>query len=349
MSANTDFNNLLAAARNELDDPERNRVLHGEPGIQPRMELFHAGLSMCSNKVRVVLAEKGVRYLSHEMSILAQKGISSKEFTPAENYRPGYVRLRIHVADAQGLMGNLAQEHTLRTGVESEGFDACVVPILIDNEKGRGIVDSLEIIKYIDKEITGAIKLIPEDPALAEAVMRQVKIVDNTPHPGVLYAFHENDRRPEFLKHAMEDVYDVKVGALNQLIEQNKDDQELVRVYKAKIAKELAGKKIQRDLQVTRNIMSEFAKLVADLDVQLAGPGDEWICGSDFTLADAVWGVSLYRMQWVGVGDLWNDYPRVEEYARRCYKRPSIWNDVINWPSPMPESPHVADVVGEAA
>ena len=348
MSA-TDFENLLTAARDELDDPQRNRVLYGDEGTHPRMELFHAGLSICSNKVRVALAEKGEPYLSHEMSILAQKGIYSEEFTPAENYRPGYVRLRMYVAEAQGLMSRIAQEHTLRTAVDSEGFDACVVPLLIDNEKGRGVVDSAEIVKYIDSEVPGVIKLIPDDAAQADAVMRQVKIVDGTPHPGILYGFHENDPRPDFIKHVMEDVYDVKVGALNQLIEQHKDDKQLVEVYKAKIAKELAGKKIHRDPEVIRAIRKEFQDLIVNLDAQLAGPGDEWVCGCDFTLADAVWGVSLYRIQWVGHGYLWDDFPRVRDYAHQCYKRPSIWNDVINWPSPMPESPHVADIVSRAA
>lgn len=349
MSLNNTFDNLLATARDEQNDPKRSNVINGPTDAKPRMELFHAGLSMCSNKVRVVLAEKGVSYMSHELSILAQKGIYSETFTPAENYRPGYVRLRMHAADTQGLMGNLAREHTLRTAVNTEGFDACVVPLLIDNEKHRGVVDSLEIMKYIDSEIPAPIRLIPENPVQAEAVMRQVTIVDGTPHPGILYAFHKNDPRPDFIKHTMEDVYDVKVGALNQLIDQNEDDETLVRAYKAKISKELAGKKIYRDTQFTAGIIREFEELIADLDAQLAQPDDEWICGSDFTLADAVWGVSLFRIHWLGHASLWDNYPRVREYAYRCYKRPSIRNAVIDWPSPMPESPHTADVLGATA
>ncbi len=346
MSANKEFDSLLAAARAEQSAPV---IQCGDADAKPRMELFHAGLSICSQKVRVVLAEKGEPYLSHELSILAQKGIYSDEYSPAENYRPGYVRLRMYIGAAQGLTGNLAQQHTLRTAVDTEGFDPCVVPLLIDNERGQGIVDSAEIIKYLDNEVAGAIKLIPDDAAQVEAVMRQVKIVDGTPHPGILYGFHDNDPRPDFIKHVMQDVYDVKVGALNQLIEQNKDDSALVKAYKAKIAKEQAGKKIHRDPQVTLAIRNEFQDIITELDAQLVRQGDQWICGKDFTLADAVWGVSLYRIHWVGHAYLWKDYPRVREYAHRCYKRPSIWDDVINWPSPMPESPHTGDVLGAAA
>ena len=115
-----------------------------------------------------------------------------------------------------------------------------------------------------------------------------------------------------------------KSTLLNQLIDQNEDDEALVGAYKAKISKELAGKKIYRDAQFTAGIIREFEGLIADLDAQLAQPDDEWICGSDFTLADAVWGVSLFRIHWLGHAYLWDNYPRVRDYAYRCYKRQII-------------------------
>lgn len=40
---------------------------------------------------------------------------------------------------------------------------------------------------------------------------------------------------------AMEGVYDRKRALLEQLIEENRDDPELVRVYRAKISKEMAA------------------------------------------------------------------------------------------------------------
>ena len=42
----------------------------------------------------------------------------------------------------------------------------------------------------------------------------------------------------------MDGVYDSKRAALEAQIEQNRDDPELVRAYRAKIAKEMAGKAI---------------------------------------------------------------------------------------------------------
>jgi glutathione S-transferase len=338
-----DFNTLIAAANADLDDPGRNRVMLGDPGAQPRFELYHAGLSICSQKVRAVLAEKNAPYLSHEMVILASGGIYSNDFKPAENYRPSFVKLRL--AGGAHLDKNLAAVHTGRSSVETEGFDPCVVPVLADRETEQILVDSKVICAHIDRAIPTADPLIPNDPALAEAVERQVRIVDQTPHPGALYGFHpDNDRRPDFIKAVMADVYDTKCHALEQLIEQNRGNADLVRAYQSKIAKEQAGKARAHDADAQHAVRGEFAAIIEGLDETLGGSNGEWIAGDRFTLADLMWGISLYRMQWLGLGYLWDERPRVAAYANRAYKRPSIGDAVINWPSPMPASPHTVDV-----
>ena len=75
MEHSKDFESLIAAANADLDDPGRNQVMFGSSNVRPRFELYHAGLSICSQKVRAVLAEKNAPYLSHEMVILASGGI----------------------------------------------------------------------------------------------------------------------------------------------------------------------------------------------------------------------------------------------------------------------------------
>ncbi len=76
---------LLAAANLPLTDPEKNRIVGtGEP----RFELYHFPLSVCSQKVRTCLAEKRVAYVSHDINI--QPG----------NYHPDYIRLRLAGGDA---------------------------------------------------------------------------------------------------------------------------------------------------------------------------------------------------------------------------------------------------------
>lgn len=334
---------LVAAANADLSDPARNQVLRPQAGITPRFELYHAGLSMCSQKVRVVLAEKGVPYLSHEMSIVASRGIYSADFKPAENYRPSYVRLRLHGGEVLGQ--KFAEAHTGRSSVESEGFDACVVPLLVDHAADAVIVDSKRICAHLDRELPTP-RLIPENPALARAVTAQVDIVDRTPHPGLLYGFHpDNDQRPDFIKHVMADVYDVKAEQLERLIAENADDQALVAAYRSKIAKERAGKAFARDPERQRGFRAEITAMIKALDGQLQAHAAPWICGHEFTLADAFWGISLYRLLWLGLGEHWAQLPRVGDYAQRLYARESINEDVIHWPSPMPPSPHTVGVI----
>jgi glutathione S-transferase len=51
----------------------------------PALELYHNGLSSCSQKVRLVLAEKGLDFVSHEINLVA-----------GEQHTPEYARLNPH-------------------------------------------------------------------------------------------------------------------------------------------------------------------------------------------------------------------------------------------------------------
>ena len=335
---------LVSLINAELTDPHRNNVVAGESEGPVRFELYHAGLSVCSQKVRTVLAEKRAAYVSHEMAILNSRGIYSEELTPAENYSANYVRLRLHGAEGLGL--ELASGHRGVSSVETEGFDACVVPTLVDHAKARVIIDSKRICEYLDQELSDAGRLIPEDPAGAEAVLRQVDIVDQTPQPALLYGFHpDDDQRPDFIKGKMSDVYELKVDALQQLISSNSDDAQVVEAYRAKISKEEGGKKLQHDAGFQNATRKKTQDILKGLQEQLASHQGPWVCGSEVTLADLTWGVNLYRIHWLGLASMWKDLPGVGEYARRLYQLPSLWNAVIRFPSPMPESPHTAEVL----
>ena len=335
------FDRLVADTQAELSDSSQVKMVRGVEGESPRFELLHTGLSICSQKVRTVLAEKDAAYLSREMITPTMAGIGGNK-SMADNYRPGYVRLRIH-AGGVDRMRRLNGGHTLRTSARLEGFDACVVPLLIDHQEGRAIVDSVEICAYIDQQLPETNPLVPDD--IAEAVMAQVRIIDEIPNPGQLYAFHKDDPRPEFLKKAMDGIYDRKCNMLRQMIEENGDDAELVRAYEAKFDREAGGGKVQRDPVFLAKINREFEEIIAKLNDQLQRSGGPWLFGGDFTLADAVWGVNLFRIHWLGHAYLWDDLPLVTEYEERAYRRPSIWQDTINWPAPVPPSPHTVEVL----
>jgi glutathione S-transferase len=339
------FDLLVKNVQAELSNPDQNKLVRGVEGKVPRFELLHNALSICSQKVRTVLAEKNVSYTSREMLTPSMAGIGGKKGV-ADNYGPGYVRLRIFAAGPDR-MKRLNEGHTLRTSAQLEGFDACVGPLLIDHKKRRAVVDSVEICAYIDRELHEKKPLLPEDNA--EEVMAQVRIVDEIPNPGQLYAFHDDDPRPEFLKKAMNGIYEKKCDQLRQMIDENGDDEELVRAYKAKFNREAGGRKVQHDQNFLAGIKREFEEIVKNLNTQLERTDGPWIFGEGFTLADVVWGVNLYRIHWLGHAYLWDNFPLVEEYAYRTYKRPSIWADAINWPAPVPPSPHTEDVMEMSA
>lgn len=247
---------MVAAADAAVADANRHSVVQARVGVAPRFDLYHAGLSVCSKKVRAVLTKHGVPYRSHETVILNSRGIYSSELTPAENYRPGYVKLRLS-GGAQ--LARPATGYTGRSSVTTEGFDACVVPTLVDREAAAVIVDSLRICEHLDQQAPRAQRLVPEDITTAAAVRQQMAIVDGTPHPAALYGFHpEDDRRPDFIKHVMGDVYDLKVAALQQLIDNNRNDSALVAGYTNKIANELGGKAVAHDSTKQRAIRSEI-------------------------------------------------------------------------------------------
>ena len=69
---------------------------------------------------------------------------------------------------------------------------------------------------------------------------------------------------------------------------------------------------------------------MANLDAAIATQAAPWLRGPDFTMADAIWGIGLYRIQWVGPAPLWEPHPRIRDYAYRLYDRPSLREAIIN-------------------
>jgi len=161
---------LVAAANARYTDPERNVVINGETGETPRFELYHFSLSLCSQKLRTVLDEKRATYLSHDINILPPG---------MENYYPEYVRVRLE--GGRDLLGRMVAGYTGRSSTETEGFDPLVVPTLVDHDAGRVLVNSKRVCLYLDSEVATGTELVPK--AVAAEVLRQVDIVDRTPHP----------------------------------------------------------------------------------------------------------------------------------------------------------------------
>ena len=332
---------LVAAANGPLRSPLRNGLVGGLASGRPRFELYHAAPSLCSHKVRALMAEKGVPYLSHDLNL-----IPLGKAVP-ENYRPGYVRLRL-----QGAPGaQLVTGYTGRSSVCTEGFDPCVVPTLVDHEKAQVVVDSANICKYLDQEAGAGAQLIPEE--LAEQVAVQVDQIDQAPHVAVLYGAHpDGDDRPPSLAKNIKDVHGRKIRTLKRMMTEAPDDAEVQAAYESKIAKESSAHHFVYDAASMRNAHAEMHSHVEVLERQLQTHDGPWVLGAAYTLADILWTCSLFRLKWLGLGRIWqagNARPRVAEYAERAFQRPSFQAGVLKWPVAYPPSPHVPEFSSLAA
>ncbi len=315
-----------------VGDPARRSVVtadHPRPDHQrdesdndPRLELFHFVMSICSQKSRAALFEAGVEFGSNEIVIMPPVN---------ENYIEQYVALRMssEAAATQPLVGG----YSGATDVASEGFDPLVVPTLVDHENGAVITDSRDIALHADKLSGGA--LIPAD--LKEAVMKQIDIVDSLPHAGLFYGANPNgDHRPPPIQAGMKDAHLKKIEQVERRKAELPAGSPLHDAYAHKLKKERAGKAFIADPDNMRAIIETTARQVKQLEATLAESGSEWVAGDRFTLADIFWGVSLYRLLYLGYDWMWRDLPRVTDYAERCFQRPSIVNGAILWPGHPP-------------
>lgn len=332
---------MLAKANNSIADPSRLTERNTNGYEQGRFTLFHSAMSFCSQKVRATLVQKGAAFKSCDMVIIGNRMASSGKLIPAENYHPDYVRLRL--IGGKLLSTDLAANYTGVSSVSTQGFDACAVPTLVDLFTGEVIVDSLRICLHVDRTVSNSPSLVPNDPLLLAQMKAQLDAVDNTPHPALLYGFHpEDDRRPQILQELMLSVYDDKVEALQGLAADNSADHELVAAYHAKIKKEKGGKNVSRDPSFQHAARSRAREIIVQLDRDLQANGAEWLCGTTVTLADLFWGVSLVRLEYLGLGSLWDDLPTVRTYFSNVAELPSIQQEAIESTlMSMPPSKHL--------
>ncbi len=348
MTSRASLIEMTAAARAAIADPARITTVGGRS--EPRFELFHAASSLCSQKVRTVLHEKALPYRSNDMRILSTMG--SDGLVPAEHYSPAYIRLRLIAA--RELNRAYVSGYSGRTSVDTEGFDPCVVPLLVDYETGRVVADSQRICIYLDAVSREPVRLVPDAPDARAEVMRQIGIVDRIANGALLYGFHPDaDLRPEALKASMQTVYDYKVMALERLIADNAGEPELVAAYRAKIVKESGGKKVCRDPAFQRAARQQTKQLLIDLERDLAAGSFGCLNGHAFSLADVFWGVNLVRLNYLGLASMWDALPHVERYVDVLAKRLSLCKEAIQ--ASLDSMPHsrymdaMADCQAEAA
>lgn len=313
---------VVVQARNSLNRPGEN--IGAMSSDTPRFELFNAPNSICSQKVRTVLAHHRIAYRSQHVDIFE-----------GETYLPDYVRLRLMGCDALG--GELMTVHTGSTSVTAGGCDPAVVPLLIDWETRRVLVDSKRICFYLDEIAAVGERLRPGQ--LEQHIDAELDVVDNLPNYQMLAGKPPGeDHRPESRRKSNGVGFAMgKVERCDRYLAQFAGDADLIRAYSAKRSKELtaANQLFTPEAMTTAYNTAEAG--CAHLEQALNARSAEWLFGDDITMADLYWGVELLRMKNMAVDSFWINgaRPAVAAFVEKVETIPAIRSAVVEWRGAM--------------
>lgn len=288
----------------------------------PRFELFHAASSICSQKVRSVLAYHAIPYTSQSLSIFQ-----------GQTYLPDYVRLRMIGCEHYG--GALVSRHTGSTSTASGGCDGAVVPTLIDWQSGEVIVDSHKICIYLDNQIPTRRQLRPDD--LQPMIDDDLKIIDNLPNYQMLMGRTVSGTESTITRNGQGSVLSLKkVEWCDHYLNAYSADKILVAAYTAKRDKELSAANHLFDPQAMNLAFDRAESALRNLNGKLVGKS-QWLYSDNATMADLFWLIVLLRMKNTGANRFWENgqLPNIESFCRSAEQLPAIRQAVIDWPDAM--------------
>lgn len=319
---NPDLEHLVADARNALGQP--GEVIGGVPGSTPRFELFHGANSICSQKVRAVLAHHAIPYTSHVLNMFG-----------GQTYLPAHVRMRMAGCDRLG--GPLQSTHSGSTSATAGGCDGAVVPTLIDWRIGEVVVDSKRICSHLDATMPVEARLRPDDQAAA--IDTEIDVVDNLPNYQMLVGQRPDGGHSAATSHGGKgsEMSLGKVRRCDEYLAQHAGDEVLVRAYTAKRAKELDAAQQLFSADAMRAAYDRAEAACRHLEGKLAGRESAWLLGPAFTMADLYWAVELLRMKNLGAAVMWEDgrLKAVTEFIDTVERVPAIRFAVLEWPGSL--------------
>ncbi len=284
----------------------------GVDAISARFELFHAANSICSQKVRAVLAHHGIGYVSHNMNL----------FT-AQTYLPEYVRLRMIGCASFG--GALVLRHHGSTSA-SNGCDGVVVPTLVDREADGVVVDSKRICLLLDRLAPEAKRLRPSNLTLA--VDAELAIVDELPNYPLLMG-REIGGTPSTVS-TRAAFSQRKVAWCDRYLAECADDAPLVEAYKAKRAKELSAVTDLFSEGAMATALAQVHTALDRLEYKLGHRETRWLLDDKPTMADLFWGIQLIRLDDLRIELA--TFPQIAGYAKATRCLPALRSAVVDWP-----------------
>ena len=310
----------VAGAREALGST--GQVVNAVGDQPPRYELFHAANSICSQKVRCVLAEHRLPYASHSVNMFL-----------GQTYLPDYVRLRMVGCEHFG--GALVSHHSGSTSAAA-GCDGAVVPTLVDWHTGEVVVDSRRICLHLDEQMPDTEKLRPRE--LADAIDDELGIVDHLPNYQMLMGRRTGASEAAATRSDTGGTFSQrKVAWCDRYLGEYAHEAPLVQAYTAKRAKELSAANELFSPEAMQAAYGRAEAAVQALERRLERRDAAWLYGERPTMADLFWSIELLRMKNTGVAVFWEGgrLPQVERFAAAGEAMPAVRAAVIDWPGAM--------------
>lgn len=231
-------------------------------GEREGLTLYNWPTSTCSQKVRMVLAEKGLPFADYRLD-------SSR----SENLSDWYLKLN----------------------------ENGVVPTL--KHGSRVVIDSTVINEYLEDVFPQA-PLVPAD-AYQRARMRVWRqFIDEVPTPAIRIPSYNR-----YIRHKWQ-----------SLSQEQFDAQVERRTVRKHFYRHMGrnGSSADEELDAIERLRETVTRMERALE---HGP---WIMGEQFTLADIGLIPTIVRMWDIGLGDVWDNLPRVAGWFERLQARPSF-------------------------
>ncbi len=268
------------------------------PHAPPRgVHVYHFPLSLCSQKVRQALEEKGVEWTSHVVQLPLHG-----------QYEPSYVRIN----------------------------PRCVVPTLVvdgrvttDSENIIREIDRIfpepPLVPESERELAAMERFV----GLADGLFMEVLTYGEIPGARKPFLIRRGGkgshrRKLELLalrvrEHGDDPLLRAAYSTKMELVAQT-------------IAAMDTAAGIDAVLRHTEEVLEHLAAQLGDGPFAEGG----WLCDDAFSLADLEWGVVLFRLRWVGLGPrLWGRHPVIARYAERLFARPGFGSGVLAWHRPL--------------
>ena len=274
--------------------------VHAEISLphEDEFELYHNALSLCSKKVRVCLAELGIRYAGHHIDLIET-----------------------------GSYQNLSR-HFLTVN------PAGLVPVLV--HQGHPIYESHEQIRYAaDHAPAGTPVLVPADPALEAEMQRWVDLASLTGDNPIAASHASAGNAIPGLTVPLFAAMIVEIPVrriLEGLLFHRLKTRPLLFLLLRAVGIRRLGR-LKPAIQVIQKSIRDMRSHLDALEATLRESGGPWILGEIFSLADVSWVPIFERMVeadslHVFVGD--GVRPAVTAYWERLRARPSYRAGVLD-------------------